>query len=404
LVLRNATAPLLVLTVWCWAAASAWAQQEPLPGAAFGASAGEGDSTRGQPPATGLSGTTAEPARGTAQWLMRLRQGARGPAYTGTYVVWSAGGLTSSRIWRVSQGDVQVEWVDALSGPPRSTCRITDRRGSRVETFLPARRVLRIDRSDGLDGGGFPNLPDAGQGVSPANHDDARQHGEERVAGLMADVVRLAPRDDLRYGYRVWSEQRTGLAIKLQTLDADGRVLEQAAFSGLAFEAPMSVATLLGQIRRVRHSWRVERVTHIPTTALAEGWQIGDPAGQPAPGFVLQHCYRQSVAVRAADAQAPDAPASAPAAGDSSDTNPGQASYQGWFQCVFSDGLAAVSVFIEPDGAARHQGHRAGERDAAWGATHLLVRQVGDTGWVTVVGEVPPPTLKRFAAGVSRLP
>jgi sigma-E factor negative regulatory protein RseB len=80
----------------------------------------------------------------------------------------------------------------------------------------------------------------------------------------------------------------------------------------------------------------------------------------------------------------------------------------GWFQCMFSDGLAAVSVFIEPDGAVRYQSHREGpypsELDAAFGATHLLARRIGDTGWVTVVGEVPPQTLKRFAVGVSRLP
>jgi sigma-E factor negative regulatory protein RseB len=76
-----------------------------------------------------------------------------------------------------------------------------------------------------------------------------------------------------------------------------------------------------------------------------------------------------------------------------------------WFQCVFSDGLAAVSVFIEPYAAAQHEGHLNGQLDAALGgATHLLARRIGDTDWVTVVGEVPPRTLKRFVAGVSRLP
>jgi len=73
-----------------------------------------------------------------------------------------------------------------------------------------------------------------------------------------------------------------------------------------------------------------------------------------------------------------------------------------WFQCVFSDGLAAVSVFIEPYDAARRESYHEGQSADA-GATHLLARHVGDTGWVTVVGEVPPQTLKRFAQEVSRL-
>ena len=383
--------PLLVLASSYLAAASVWAQQEPLPEAA---------ASRGQ----------EERVRDTAQWLTRLRQATRVPAYTGTYVVWSGGErLASSRIWRVSQGNMQVERVDALSGPPRSICRVTDRHGSRVETFLPEQRVLRIDRNSKLGRGGFPNLPDAGRGVLPANYYDARQGRQERVAGLMADVVRFVPRDDLRYGYRVWSEQRTGLAIKLQTLDARGRVLEQAAFSDLVFDVPLNPLALLGEVRRgMNHGpgWQVERVAHTPTTAMAEGWQIGEPNDQPVPGFVLQHCYRQPAPARAAGAVVGDIPAGTPATGDSA--NKSQGTMTGWFQCVFSDGLAAVSVFIEPDGAARYQSDREGsypsELDAAWGATHLLARRAGDTGWVTVVGEVPPPTLKRFAAGVSRLP
>jgi sigma-E factor negative regulatory protein RseB len=344
------------------------------------------------------------PTRSTAQWLARLRQAVHAPAYTGTYVVWSAPGtLASSRIWRASEGDVRVERVDALSGQPRSTYRITNRHGSKVKTFLPAQHVLRIDHSDtpGKDGG-FPNLPDAGQGVSPADYYDARQRNRERVAGFMADVVQLVPRDDLRYGYRVWSEQRTGLAIKLQTLDKHGRVLEQAAFSGLVFDAPINAATLLGEMHHTR-GWQIERVTRIPTTAMAEGWQIGRPAGQPAPGFALQRCYRQPAPVRMSDIPAGNVPATDPASGATGDQH--KAADLGWFQCVFSDGLAAVSVFIQPYDAAQHEGPHGGQLDAALGgATHLLARKVGDTGWVTVVGEVPPQTLKRFAAGVSRLP
>ena len=50
------------------------------------------------------------------------------------------------------------------------------------------------------------------------------------MAGFDADIVRLAAQDGWRYGYRIWSERRTGLVIKMQTLDAAGRVLEQSVF------------------------------------------------------------------------------------------------------------------------------------------------------------------------------
>ena len=40
-------------------------------------------------------------------------------------------------------------------------------------------------------------------------------------------------KDNLRFGYRVWSERKSGLVVKVQTLDPDGGVVEQLAFSEL---------------------------------------------------------------------------------------------------------------------------------------------------------------------------
>ena len=45
--------------------------------------------------------------------------------------------------------------------------------------------------------------------------------GKDRVAGFDADVVQLAPRDGLRFGYRVWGERASGLVVKLQTVDGE---------------------------------------------------------------------------------------------------------------------------------------------------------------------------------------
>ena len=66
-------------------------------------------------------------------------------------------------------------------------------------------------------------------------------------------------------------------------------------------------------------------------------------------------------------------------------------------QWVFSDGLAAVSLFIEPYDARRH----LHEGLFASGATQTLTRRVQDW-WLTVVGEVPSATLRAFAQGIER--
>jgi sigma-E factor negative regulatory protein RseB len=66
-------------------------------------------------------------------------------------------------------------------------------------------------------------------------------------------------------------------------------------------------------------------------------------------------------------------------------------------QTIFSDGLTYVSVFIEPFNPDRH----AQESQSIIGATQTLMRRQSEW-WITVVGDVPTPTLRAFAAGLER--
>jgi len=70
-------------------------------------------------------------------------------------------------------------------------------------------------------------------------------------------------------------------------------------------------------------------------------------------------------------------------------------------QWTFSDGLASVSLFVEPYDAQRP----AREAVMTMGATNTLARRLTDKGgdwWLTVVGEVPPQTLQAFAQSLMR--
>ena len=67
-------------------------------------------------------------------------------------------------------------------------------------------------------------------------------------------------------------------------------------------------------------------------------------------------------------------------------------------QAVFSDGLATISVFVEPvEKNTRKEG--AGNS----GATHVLVKRRGDF-WITLLGEVPQATLQQFASTIEYKP
>ena len=71
--------------------------------------------------------------------------------------------------------------------------------------------------------------------------------------------------------------------------------------------------------------------------------------------------------------------------------------FPGLLQAIYSDGLTHVSIFIESYRPAAH----VPEPVIAMGATHAIARRQGDW-WITVVGDVPPATLRQFAQVLER--
>lgn len=294
------------------------------------------------------------PERSVREWLVRMHEASRLRSYAGTFVVSSNfGAMSSSRIWHACDGQQQMERVESLTGAPRSTFR----RNDEVLTFLPESRTVVAERRESL--GLFPDLLKSSE-TSIAEFYAVRRTGGDRVAGFEADVVQLAPKDNLRFGYRIWSERKTGLVVKLQTLDRDGNVLEQAAFSELQLDVPVRMDKL-AQMMNVPEGWRVEKSDAVKTTAGAEGWALKAPVA----GFSAMSCYKRPA--------------------------------EGVLQWIFSDGLASVSLFVEAYDPKRH----FHESVAASGATHTLTRRIQDW-WLTAVGEVPPATLKAFSLSLER--
>ena len=302
---------------------------------------------------------------GISDWLLRMHEASRQRAYIGTFVVTSGSDMSSARIWHVCDGDLQVERVESLSGAPRSTFR----RNDQVITFLPDSKTALSEKRESL--GLFPDLLKSADS-SIGQFYVAKQTGSERVAGFDADVVVLQPKDSLRFGYRVWSEKKSGLVVKLQTLDVDGHVVEQAAFSELQLDAPVSMGKLT-QMMGNTEGYRVEKPELVKTTAAAEGWVLRNPVA----GFKPMSCYKRPGAAQ--DGSSPEST----------------------MQWIFSDGLASVSLFVEAFDRRRH----VHEGVMALGATNTVTRRLGDKSgewWLTVVGEVPRHTLAAFSQGLER--
>jgi sigma-E factor negative regulatory protein RseB len=308
------------------------------------------------------SAASALEAKSINEWLMRMQEASRKRAYIGTYVVTSGGSMSSAKIWHVCEGDQQMERVETLTGAPRSIYRHNDR----VVTFMPDNKVVRSEKRESL--GVFPDLLQSTDGRI-ADYYKVKPEGVDRVAGVEANVVVLAPRDAMRFGYRVWTEQKKGLVVKLQTLDTDGKVLEQAAFSELQLDAPVKMDKLLQMMGKTDGYKLEQQPVHVKTTASAEGWVLKAPVA----GFKPMSCYKRRAGASGSAAQ--DEP----------------------LQWIFSDGLASVSIFVEP--LDRQRNDR--ESSMSMGATQTMSRQLG-AYWLTVVGEVPMATLQLFASSLER--
>ena len=239
-----------------------------------------------------------------------------------------------------------------------------------MHTVWPAARVALVEQRTLL--ASFPALLQAGDGRI-VDFYNVRPDGVERVAGHEANVLLVKPKDALRYGYRLWADQASGLLLRADVLGERGDVLESSAFSEVTIGVKPQPETVLLPMKRL-DGYRVLRPVLTVTRLEAEGWALR----QPAPGF------RQVSSVKR--------PLDWPGLIDTDGAEPQV------LQTIFSDGLTHVSVFIEPFNLRRHPR----QMQASVGATQTLMLQQGEW-WVTVVGDVPPATLGGFARGLERI-
>ena len=308
---------------------------------------------------------TSLETRGLNDWLMRMHQASTNRSYVGTFVVSAGVNMSSAKIWRVCEGTQQIERIETLTGVPRSIFRHNDN----VVTFMPDHKSVRSEKRESL--GLFPQLFQLADSRI-ADFYSFRQDSVERVAGVDADVIHLIPKDRLRFGYRVWSERKNGLIVKLQTLDNQDKIVEQAAFSELQLDAPVSMNQLIEMMSKT-DGYKIEKPVLVKTTASAEGWALNTPVA----GFNPGSCYRRP--------------------GLTAGSSGKQAVAEGPLQWIFSDGLASVSIFIDQFDPQRH----VKESMLSLGATQTLTRRFGGH-WITLVGEVPMATLQLFFSALER--
>lgn len=360
----------------------------------------------GQASAPAVSGSAA-PADARA-WLQRIHKAANSGNYRGTLVFSTAGLMSSSRVWHYCVGDQTYEKLESLDGRQRMVIR----RNDEVQTVWPQARLTVHERRDALPG--WQTTP---QRVDPRALEQyaVRLEGTSRVAGRDADVLLLDPRDTMRYAQRLWADRETGLMLRADVLGPapERKVLESAAFSEVEIDVkpqPKAITQEAGRIASL--GYRVLRPKQQKVQLEDEGWVLR----AAVPGFALTGCIRRELA----DEMGADDDGSSAKSNSNGSANgpsqqqgalappPGLTSFASTaalrpvapasvLQAVFSDGLAHVSVFIEPFDAQRHRQ----ELLAHLGATSTVSLQ-HEGYWLTAVGDAPPGTLRRIAESLQR--
>ena len=303
-------------------------------------------------------------AKPAATLLNRIHEAAQQQNYEGTFVYQRGATVQSSRITHVAtRGDGEYESLESLDGAPRKMLRHDDD----MFTFVPERHLLR--RRASAEPGFVPGAA-CDERRSGAVRLRAEASGQRPRRGHREPGLELDPKDSYRFAYKLWADAKTGLLLRAQTLDPDGQVLEQLSFSQVRIGGPIDKAPIANGIRSTS-GWTIVRPPVQPVDMEAQGWQLTPNIA----GFRKIRELRRPMA--SSQQGQPPIPVD---------------------QAVFSDGLATISVFVEPvEKNTRKEG--AGNS----GATHVLVKRRGDF-WITLLGEVPQATLQQFASTIEYKP
>lgn len=298
-----------------------------------------------------LSGGLTSPvqaATDAAQWLGRLAQAEQQQGFTGTFVYERNGSFSTHDIWHLANHGHVSERVLQLDGPAIESLRVNG-----------AARCLSSDPSSAA----LNPTPASEQRLDPLklmSWYTLTVGGSSRVAGRETQVVMLRPKDQQRYGLQLYLDKQTGLALKSLLVGDRGQLLERFQFTRFTPGNPDELELAASS------NCKPAVAALVASRAAAASWRSDWlPAGFELSGSSVHVDPERKVPVA---------------------------------NLIYGDGLARLSVFVEPIGSGTSPESRLQLGPTAVVSRHL--EQAGTEMLVTVVGEVPMGTAERVALSV----
>jgi len=298
-------------------------------------------------------------------WLERMNQALTGRNYDGVFSHWQDGKVEMLHIVHRNQNGAVTERLASLDGSGREFIRT----GRELTCYLPDKRTVLVETQSGEPGAllaGFPTFDE-----QSADFYDIKELTRTRLNRRNTRVIAVTPRDEFRYGYRLWIDESTAMPLKTQLCDTRGHIIEQVVFASLTLAGHIPDSAFKPEVATDGFQW-LRNTPRAPAAEAANTSALWSALKLP-PGF---HMTVRSAQLMPG-AQDPVA------------------------HLVFSDGLASVSVFVE----TRSEGVPA-DPEASSGVANVgsasAFSTVIDGHKVTAVGEVPPATVRFIASSLKR--
>ena len=294
-------------------------------------------------------------------WLLlqKTAYAARELNYQGVFVYQNGKQTSSVQITHVNNGGQEMTRNVVLdNGVQTGQSREVYSQGSNIVIFRPQNQKMVIEKRRGQNL--FPAMLPLELDTIKASY-TSRLGALENVAGREAQIIELIPNDAFRYSYKIWADTEYGLLLKMALLDNKKQTLEQIAFSRIDMLYSQDANWFQPKID-VSKNYVMEDATAV--NHVESNWIVTElPAGYSKVDHIAL-------------------------------TVPGKAAPVD--QMIFSDGIASVSLFIEPltKGMRPKMGHML------IGSTNICANVI-DGYQVTVVGEVPEATVMQIARAVS---
>jgi sigma-E factor negative regulatory protein RseB len=231
------------------------------------------------------------------------------------------------------------------------------RNGNEVQCILPDEKSVRVEEWDDQSTL-FYSLPSSD--IRFGNEYDIAIVRKERVAGRIAVLLAIRPHDDYRFGHRIWLDVDTGFPLQTKLVGVDGSAIEQVKFADISLDKEIHASALAPSISTENFSW-LKQPQPVITQAIDSPWRSSDLP----PGFHAVSTHEKVLPGRKSPVT----------------------------HILYSDGLANVSVFIEPV-----SGKTIAQRSKV-GATNSFSTEI-DGYQITAVGEAPAVTVQQIATSM----